>query len=572
MMRKILLGLALFLSFLVAHGAYSTGYYDRMDGKRREALKRAVRECVETHKRLGYSALPDYWQYSDVYPELTDGCRRWWDMYSDAVYLILEDQTARQSFSANKMQREHSVPKSWWKKNGDVEYTPAYSDLWNLYPSDGTANREKSNYPFGPCATTVTAVSFYNGVSKVGIPLAGYGGGSAKVFEPADEYKGDFARSIFYMACVYSDLEWVVNYMFRQEDYPTLAGWAVNMLLQWARQDGVSQKEIDRNNAVEQSQGNRNPFIDFPELAEYIWGRRITETFLIADQENMDPTPPAEGEPGLTEPVDGERIDFGQIAVNHAVTRTLKVSGTGFTEPLSLRLGGTNGDSFRVSADRIPADKINASSGYLLDVTWLPATLGRHKAELTLSGAGLRQPVNVSLSGVSLEEPVMETLRALDPTDISSTGYTANWEAPSGLADYYLLTRVRYIGDDQEPETYETEDTSWTFADRDPEIPETYTVQYSRLGILSPMSNTIYVAANGVNTLQVEIPYRLCPVQEGFVLLTGDGMDLPNLTVTDPSGLVIFSGTVSHGSTVSLPAGFYIITVLGHKPHKLTVR
>ncbi|MDE5902674.1 MAG: endonuclease, partial [Muribaculaceae bacterium] len=158
----------------LASAGYDAAYYSRMDGKKREALKAAAKECVQSHRRLEYSDLPTYWQYSDVYPELVDGQKRWWEMYSDEMYLIRAGQSAKSSFSANHMQREHSVPKSWWKVGNDVEYTPAYSDMWNLYPSDGAANMAKSNYPLGP----VDDAYFDNGVTRVGLPVPGYGGGS----------------------------------------------------------------------------------------------------------------------------------------------------------------------------------------------------------------------------------------------------------------------------------------------------------------------------------------------------------------------------------------------------------
>lgn len=281
-MKRLVFSIVCTLAATVANADYTAGYYDAMNGTGCEALKSAAKYCVTSHTVLNYNKLPDYWQYSDVYPEPVGGSRRWWDMYSDAVYLIGEEQTGAASFSENKMQREHCIPKSWWKKDDSVDYTPAYSDMWNLYPSDASANRAKSNYPFGMTASA----SFDNGVSKVGPPCEGYGGGSAMVFEPADEYKGDFARSIFYMATVYDDINWVITYMFEPSPYPTLTPWAVDMLLDWSRRDGVSRKETDRNDAVEQFQGNRNPFVDFPELAEYIWGSRMAETFLIADQQD----------------------------------------------------------------------------------------------------------------------------------------------------------------------------------------------------------------------------------------------------------------------------------------------
>lgn len=278
----------LLLTFLAvtASAEYPAGYYDAMDGQKKESLKSAARECVESHLRLGYSDLPNYWIKSDVYPELYDGLQRWWEMYSNNIYLIAENQTGKQAFSSNKMQREHAVPKSWWKKDGDVEYTPAYTDMWNLYPSDGTANQAKLNYPLGPVKTA----SFDNGMTKVGTPEDGFGGGCDHVFEPGDEYKGDFARAFFYMATVYNDLPWKYTYMFQQNEWPTLNQWAVDMLLDWSRRDPVSRKEIDRNDAVEECQGNRNPYIDFPELAEYIWGERTADVFYIEEQEDASVT------------------------------------------------------------------------------------------------------------------------------------------------------------------------------------------------------------------------------------------------------------------------------------------
>ncbi len=271
---------AALMSAATLYAEYKTGYYDAMDGTQRESLKEAAKTCVAEHSTLLYSDLPNYWVLSDTYPERYDGCLRFWDMYSDEMYLIQNNQTGKQAFSANKMQREHMVPKSWWKKGNDVEYTPAYSDMWNLYPSDGPANQAKSNYPLG----LVDQATFDNGVSKVGTPQAGLGGGCKSVFEPADEYKGDFARAVFYMATVYDDLPWKYTYMFKTETWPTLQPWAVEMLLDWARRDPVSQKETDRNDAVEQCQGNRNPYIDFPLLAEYVWGNRTAETFHLRDQ------------------------------------------------------------------------------------------------------------------------------------------------------------------------------------------------------------------------------------------------------------------------------------------------
>ena len=125
------------------------------------------------------------------------------------------------------------------------------------------------------------------------------------VFEPADEYKGDFARAYMYLFTVYKGLMWEYddsdrNYMF-VDNALSLRPWAQDLLLEWARQDPVSQKEIDRNEAVYKIQDNRNPFIDYPELAEHIWGIKSNEPFHIEDGDTPDPNPnpdpqPSEGE------------------------------------------------------------------------------------------------------------------------------------------------------------------------------------------------------------------------------------------------------------------------------------
>lgn len=568
MTRKTILSIVVAAVSMTAAASYPDGYYNRMDGKRKETLKTAAKQCVQSHKRLDYSDLPEYWQYSDVYPDLTDGMKRWWDMYSDALYLIRPGQTGRQSFSSNKMQREHAVPKSWWKKAGSVEYTPAYSDMWNLYPSDGAANQAKLNYPFGETRTT----TFDNGVTKVGAPKAGYGGGNSHVFEPADEYKGDFARAIFYMATVYDDLQWVYDYMFVSNTYPTLVPWAANMLLQWARQDPVSQKEIDRNNYVEQYQGNRNPFVDFPNLAEYIWGIRQDETFIISEQENTGTTPPITGDPEITAPVNGESLDFGQTAAGHAVNRALQITGYNMTSPLSLRVVGADKSCFIPEVSSIPATIMNQNGGYLLNITYLPAATGSHDAKLTLYDGGIEGSIVVALRGEALAVPEMTTLHALPASDVTETGYTARWEAPAGIADYYTVTRVRYRDGNEEAERYETGETSYRFDDRETGVAESYTVTYSRLGIESPSSNSIYVAASGINDVRVSPPYRVYGVAGGITVSRADG-EGGMLRIYDIGGnLLVEEEAPADGAFYMLSPGVYIVTAGGGRPLKLTVR
>ena len=570
-MKKILL-LAIGLAFVCtsADAVYKQGYYDKMDGKKKEALKAAAKECVEWHTRLVYTDLPNYWQYSDVYPDLYDGCKRWWDMYSDNIYLIRPGQNARSSFSANKMQREHSVPKSWWKKNGDVEYTPAYSDMWNLFPSDGPANQAKLNYPLGLCKST----TFNNGVSKVGPAQTGYGGGSGNVFEPADEYKGDFARSFFYMAMVYDDLPWVVNYMYRQNSWPTLQPWAYEMLLQWSRADKVSQKEIDRNDEVEKSQGNRNPFVDFPELAEYIWGTRTNEVFYIKDQ-GGSVTPPITGDPVINRPVNGSALDLGEAAVGHTVVMPLEIDGANLTSSLTVRIQGADRGMFYIPTNSIPASDINSSEIYLLQVEYRPTAVGRHTATLRLYDGGLPldQDVAVTLQGEAFPVPTLAAPVATPASNVADDSYQANWEESPDVVDYYVVTRVRYTEDGPQASTLTSDFNYVLVEDRDPEVAESYTVQSSRLGILSEPSNSIQVGA-GSNVVGIEAdqPLTLGSVPGGFMIMLDTRHT--GLKVYDVSGRVIIEKeTVEGGEKVLLPMGVYVnATDQCLRPQKIAVQ
>ena len=260
--------MALFLCLLVAtitHAQAPAGYYASAENKSGEELRTALYNIIKTHTSVSYNDLWQSFYTTDVRPD--NG--KVWDMYSDrpggtpAYYFTFgSDQCGNYSGEGDCYNREHSVPKSWF--GGSV--APMYTDLFHLIPTDGYVNSKRSNLPIGK-VTSATWTST-NG-SKVGTSnISGYSG---QVFEPIDSFKGDFARIYFYMATCYKDKNLGVE---TQSNFTggDLKPWAKTLLLQWAAMDPVSQKEIDRNNAVWQIQHNRNPFIDYPELAEKVFG------------------------------------------------------------------------------------------------------------------------------------------------------------------------------------------------------------------------------------------------------------------------------------------------------------
>ncbi len=183
---------AMFFASVTSYADVPASYYSSLNGKKDAELKNAIYGIIHNFTRISsYQDLPKYFQTTDVYPESS----RWWDMYSDIPLYA-------PSFSG--LNREHSFPKSWWGGSTEVG---AYVDLNHLYPSEMKANTAKSNFPLGTVDMS-SNVSFDNGICKVGYPVNGQGGGAQKVFEPDDQYKGDFARTYFYMVTCYQDLTW----------------------------------------------------------------------------------------------------------------------------------------------------------------------------------------------------------------------------------------------------------------------------------------------------------------------------------------------------------------------------
>ena len=238
----------------------ANGYYQGINvNATGETLMNALHKKIKSFTSVSYDSLKEHFKKTDN----KDGY--FWDMYSNKKYPIDETIAKGNSYEGAGWNREHSVPKSWF---GDK--SPMYSDIYHLYPTDCYVNNQRSNYPFGE-VSTASYTSTNN--CKLG---SNAGSGPSKVFEPADEYKGDFARTYFYFATCYMDktinLKEGSAVFTGENSYPKLTQYSIDLFLKWDKNDPVSQKEIDRNNACYDIQKNRNPFIDYPNFAQQIWG------------------------------------------------------------------------------------------------------------------------------------------------------------------------------------------------------------------------------------------------------------------------------------------------------------
>lgn len=282
--HKVLLQLLLLLPGILL-ADIPDGYYKDVNGKKKADLKAAMHDIISPHTKIDYDDLWVSYEKVDYLDNTnTQGRYQVMDYYNDKVFYFTGNGTA-----VSGMNKEHVAPQSWWGKGTSIAVG---SDLFQVLPSESNANSKKANYPLGEVKGSA---SYSNPRMKTGKDASG-----KMVFEPCDEYKGDFARIFFYVATCYPDVNWQersdVNVSFRKEDYPTLKADILPMLLQWAKNDPVCEWEITRNERVYAEQKNRNPFVDFPSLAEYIWGDSIDYAFSLDGSSHgggpdIDPTP-----------------------------------------------------------------------------------------------------------------------------------------------------------------------------------------------------------------------------------------------------------------------------------------
>ena len=282
-MKKIL-----FFCILIPFFGFSqipAGYYDGTSGLNGYDLKSKLHDIISAKPiAWNYSDLPNFYGQTDLdkYYDYDSGNSSYLlDMYSynptgtTAYHYTKDNLISSANAEGLGYNREHMMPQSSFNSN-----YPMYSDLFFVIPTDARINQLRSNYPYGMAGTTNYWL-FTNGskINKNGTPNSGYTG---RVYEPINEFKGDIARGLLYYVVRYEGKLNSFNFYngtSPANDTSPLDGteekayedWYIAMLLQWHNNDPVSQKEIDRNNAVFSVQKNRNPFVDHPEWVNAIW-------------------------------------------------------------------------------------------------------------------------------------------------------------------------------------------------------------------------------------------------------------------------------------------------------------
>ncbi len=432
----ILCGLFFALGSLMAQP--SAGHYTSLDNKSGDALFNAVSAAAaKGYTELGYGGLWDAYEKTDLRP----GTRQIWDMYSDCEFTFESKQCGNYSGECSCYNREHSVPQSWWGEGT----TKQGCDIFHVVPTDGYINNMRGNWPFGE-------VSKPDKTSKNGSKLGPntFSGYSGTAFEPVDEYKGDLVRGIL-GAMIKWKGDWsqangahVFNGTYTLSSNYGLTSFAMNLFLKWHRQDPVSQKELDRNNGIEQTQGNRNPFIDYPDLVEYIWGEKKGQTVRLSSLQS------AYDEPGGGDDTQKATMYYptaytpltldGEWEVGSTATQTISAVGDNITSDVQFSFSGTHASYFSASPTYITADQANA--GHNVAIIYKPLVAGKHTASLVVTSAnGEFETYSMTVTATAIAAEVTDP----DPGTGEDTPTGDYVLVESALADYsgtYLIVNT----------------------------------------------------------------------------------------------------------------------------------
>ncbi|MBQ8455412.1 MAG: endonuclease [Bacteroidaceae bacterium] len=467
MRSKVLFLLIVLCSSLLAQEQY----YRKAEGLRGTQLKEALHDLIQPSYVLAYGGgvgktWTGFW-YTDQMENMQVR-----DRYSNVVRYLNPDMSA-----VSNMNIEHIWANSWW---GHVKNN-AYCDLFNLYPADATANGRKSNNPIGIVDGTV---SYTNGVTKVGKSSSYRADSLITAWEPADQWKGDFARTYFYMATCYSHMTslWTTTEGLLTVDPNSpllMRPWVYNLMLEWAEADPLDEIEQQRCDAIYEIQGNRNPFVDYPELCYYIWGNKSDEQFYCSEEHGAE----------IFVPAASEEIDFGLHPLSRPFSAKVQVRGRGLNEGASLAV---TDEYFTLDKATLSANEIHEGTDVSISVT--PTEEGTYTTMLLLEGSGYVQQTPLTVSFV-------DGIPAYPATDIvcavSSRRFNANWMNYQPDATYTLDVYTKDAnGQPKAFGTYTTTDT--TYQVKNVQASTTY---YYKVSIIEDGQPTI-----NSNEVKVEMP------------------------------------------------------------------
>ncbi len=412
-----------------AQGPNGSGtYYIDANGKSGSELKTALKTIISKQSRN-----PSYDDFLELYKQTDsrpDGKVRDW--YSNITnYTHIKDKAGNYQGEGDVYNREHLVPQSWGaSKAGDIMY---------VVPTDGYVNNARSSLPFGEVNPKNITYQSANGYSKKGTCItSGYSG---IVFEPNDEVKGDIARIYFYMATRYEDkcLNWSGEMFTGSTKYEPLAQWAYNMLVRWSQLDPIDDVEITRNNTIARSnvQGNRNPFVDYPGLEEYIWGSKKNIPFSYDNYEGSTPIIEQVADPIFT-PEGGTFTNSVEVAIT--------------TDPEDATIYYTTDGSEPTENDNVYSGPLTFTTTTTLKALAVKEGLANSKVQTAKyiinngqTGEETEEEVTIALNNIFFGTTITGSISGNAMGDFTGTtdGITVTYSKSSGTYQYMNDSQIR---------------------------------------------------------------------------------------------------------------------------------
>ena len=294
-------------SFISIFAQIPPGYYNSATGSG-YTLKTQLYNIINNHNDQGYDSFDGFTATNDLDLYYENDNSTILDIYSENPngadpynYTPVTNECGNYNSEGDCYNKEHVIPQSIFSQNN-----PMRGDAHHLLPTDGRVNGFRSNFPFGNVGSNLVSQSGITNPTSNGSKLGNnintglFSGYTGTVFEPIDEFKGDIARIYFYFITRYENQVTNWNYaMFNGTSNQVLTDTFLYTLLDWHLNDPVSQKEINRNNAIYTYQNNRNPFIDHPEYACQIWASHCNtlsvDNFTFANNVTIYPNPSTNG-------------------------------------------------------------------------------------------------------------------------------------------------------------------------------------------------------------------------------------------------------------------------------------
>lgn len=565
MRKHFLLSLTLFYCialWAVDPSTTLTTYYAGINGKATDSND-ALRVQLCTIISNGYTSIAYGNLQNSVYAASSDpsdfyngSSKTMEDIYSSKAY-VSGDAGSSASDCGTGWNKEHTVPQSWFG-----EASPMKSDAHHIFPTDIHMNSTRSSYPYGENNASKTCASY--GYGHLGSST--FSGYTGTVFDPGDggangSYKGDLARVYFYMATRYRTTDFTSGLGSTSFTYSggvaNLTDYMKNLMLKWHREDPVSEKELIRNNAIYAHQKNRNPFVDYPCLVEYIWGDKVGEAVdlssLVSGYDGVGTDCCANpDDPMIT--VSATSITLDKTNNGATSTKTFTITGANLTGAISIAKSG----SAYITVSPTTISAANANSERTITITYKPKAEGTHTATLTISSTGASDKT-VAISGTCAT--VYTATWMADGTSIG-TSTAESGESPAVPSNPTDCSEDRVFKGWTLDATYTSEDGAGLFTTTAPAITEntTFYAVYatasgSGSGIINASKTFTFSEIADANDWSNGTAYTT--VEDDPVTLTANGGGNNGKYYTSDKSWRMYNGgsvsiTVSNGSVTSV--------------------